>query len=92
MNSTISLLSKSKISSLKPSSVTVQPGLCQTWSETQIVVCCFFFHAHAHVMNTPNAFSVHISSDQGNGCICHIKALTTFHLGIFFTTEESHIK
>ena len=33
-DSTIPLLSKSKISSLKPSSVTVQPGLCQTWSET----------------------------------------------------------
>ena len=33
-DSTIPLLLKSKISSLKPSSVTVQPGLCQTWSET----------------------------------------------------------
>ena len=37
MDSTIPLLSKSKISSLYPSSVTVQPGLCLTWSETQIV-------------------------------------------------------
>ena len=33
--STIPLLSKSEISSLKPSSVAVQAGLCQTWSETQ---------------------------------------------------------
>ena len=33
-DSTIPLLSKSKISSLLPYSVTVQPGLCQTWSET----------------------------------------------------------
>ena len=33
-DSTIPLLLKSKISSLKPSSVTVQPGLCGTWSET----------------------------------------------------------
>ena len=31
--SAIPLLSKSKISSLKPSSVAVQPGLCQTWLE-----------------------------------------------------------
>ena len=31
------LLSKSKISSLYPSSVTVQPGLCRTWLETQVV-------------------------------------------------------
>ena len=35
VDSTIPLLSKSKISSLKPnSSVAVQPGLCRTWSET----------------------------------------------------------
>ena len=31
---TIPLLPKSEISSMKPSSLTVQPGLCQTWSET----------------------------------------------------------
>ena len=29
----IPLLSKSEISSLKPSSVAIQPGLCRTWSE-----------------------------------------------------------
>ena len=34
LDSTIPLLSKSEISSLEPSSVAVQPGLCQTWSET----------------------------------------------------------
>ena len=33
-DSTIPLLSKSKISSLVVSSVSVQPGLYQTWSET----------------------------------------------------------
>ena len=32
--STIPLLPKSEISSLKPSSVAEQPGLCRTWSET----------------------------------------------------------
>ena len=32
--SMIPLLSKSEISSLQPSSVVVQPGLCRTWSET----------------------------------------------------------
>ena len=36
-DSTISLLSNSKISSLYPSSVSVQPGLCRIWSEAQIV-------------------------------------------------------
>ena len=33
-DSTIPLLPKSEISSFYPSSVTVQPGLCRTWSET----------------------------------------------------------
>ena len=31
---TIPLLSKSEISSLKPSSVVAQPSFCRTWSET----------------------------------------------------------
>ena len=34
MDSAIPLLSKSEISSLYPSSVAVQPGLCATWSQT----------------------------------------------------------
>ena len=38
IDGTISIL-KSKISSFLPASVTVQAGLCLTWSETQIV--CF---------------------------------------------------
>ena len=33
-DSTIPLLPKSEISSLFPSSVVLQPGLCRTWSET----------------------------------------------------------
>ena len=33
-DSTIPLLPKSEVSSLKPSSVVVQPALCGTWSET----------------------------------------------------------
>ena len=38
MDSTIPLLSKSKTSQLVPSSVTVQPGLCRTWSEPKLLV------------------------------------------------------
>ena len=34
VDSTIPLLPKFEISSLYPSSVAVQPGLCQTWSES----------------------------------------------------------
>ena len=37
-SSTIPLLSKSKISTLLPSSVTVQSGLYQTWSEPKLLV------------------------------------------------------
>ena len=33
-DSAIPLLPKSEISSLQPSSVVVQPGLCRTWSES----------------------------------------------------------
>ena len=38
IDSTIPLLSKSEISSFKPSSVAVQPGLCRTWAETRTLV------------------------------------------------------
>ena len=38
LDSMIPLLSKSEISSLCPSSVAVQPGLCRTRSETRMLV------------------------------------------------------
>ena len=44
-DSTIPLLPKSQISSLQPSSVAVQPGLCRTWSETPDR----FSHDEAHM-------------------------------------------
>ena len=37
-DSTIPLLSKYKSSSLLPASVTIQPGLCGTWSEPKLLV------------------------------------------------------
>ena len=37
-DSTIPLLLKSEISSFQPVSVTVQAGLCRTWSETTLLV------------------------------------------------------
>ena len=43
----ISLLSKSKISSLWPSSVLAQFSLCRTCSE----ITCWFFHEAAHILN-----------------------------------------
>ena len=38
IDSTLPLLSKSEISSFYQSSVTVQPGLCRTWSKTRALV------------------------------------------------------
>ena len=38
LDSTIPPLSNYKISSLKPSPVAVQPGLCQTWSKSTLLV------------------------------------------------------
>ena len=38
IDSTIPLLSKSEVSSLYPSSVAAQPGLCRTRSETRMLV------------------------------------------------------
>ena len=46
-HSTIPLLSKSRISSLWPSSVLVQPGLCRTCSETTL----FFPQGSSYVQN-----------------------------------------
>ena len=45
IDSTNPLPHKSKISSLKPSSVAVQPGLCQTWSDPEDR----FSHDVAHI-------------------------------------------
>ena len=44
--STIPLLPKYKILSLKPSPVAVQPGSCQTWSEPH----CWFSHVAAQIL------------------------------------------
>ena len=48
LDSTIPLLPKSKISRLWPSPVAVQPGLCQTWSESTLLVfsCCGSYIGH----------------------------------------------
>ena len=59
-DSTIPLLSKSKISSFSLSSVLVQIALCQTWPEPKIVVCVF--HAQAqmscYILNGANRMAI----------------------------------
>ena len=52
---TVTILSKSEISRLKPSSVVVQPGLCRTLSETAktgFLTTRLFFHAISATHNT----------------------------------------
>ena len=51
MDSTIPVLSKSKISSLLPCTVTVQLGLCRTWSEPKLLV---FSRTGSYSLSTRN--------------------------------------
>ena len=48
-DSTIPLLSKSQISSLSPSSVTVQPSFCRTWSEPKLL---FFSRTGSYIFQS----------------------------------------
>ena len=59
IDSTIPLLPKSEISSLWPSSMAAQPGLCQTWSESPKT---------GFVTRLKLIFMVHLKHDyMGNG-------------------------
>ena len=66
-DSTIPLLPKSEISSLYPSSVAVQPGLCRTRSETpktgflrtRLILTFMKFHLNEHVRNLSCSNNVH---------------------------------
>ena len=62
-DSTIPLLSKSKISSLQSSSVLVQLGLCQTWSETPKTG----FLASRLISYEPEQKQGHLSATQTTG-------------------------
>ena len=66
-DSTIPLLSKSKVSNQYPSSVAVQTGLCGTWSEAEDQ----FSHNEAHLGFVASLISLHClheetSSPKGN--------------------------
>ena len=57
VNSTISLLPKSEISSFQPSSVLVQLGLCQTWLKTPKTGFLALRHI-SHPLNTVKLNSI----------------------------------
>ena len=61
---TIHLLSKYKISSLQPSSVAVQPGLCGTWSETP----------KTGFLTTRLIYGSHIVPEHSNLCLIRLSS------------------
>ena len=71
IDSTISLLPKYEISSLQPSSVVVQAGLCWTWSETQktgFLTTRTITEIFQHFL-TQSDLDLEELSDQGLHCI-----------------------
>ena len=81
IDSKIPLLPKYEISSLWPSSVVVQPGLCGTWSETP-KTC--FYHNEAHFM--------FVFTNFHNGCKKRIpiQALTSLSKPCLFKVRDAH--
>ena len=88
MDSTIPLLSKSKISRFQPSSVLVQLGLCRTWLKTtllvfprggsnqafHIIINIFFMN---RIKGTCQLYVNAIAAADQHNCFCH-KAQTKF--------------
>ena len=73
-DSTIPLLSTSEISSLYPSSVAVQPGLCRTWSEIPktgfLITRLIFFYLGSK--ETKVLISLHGSTADLHLCFSHM--------------------
>ena len=77
---TIPLLSKCKISSLYPSSVTVQPGLCQTWLEPKLLVLshtCSYKQIHTKTLLSLAACLM-ASLKKTSSNLCEVPMLYTF--------------
>ena len=90
-DSRIPLLLKSKFSSFKPASVTVQPGLCQTWS---ISPNCWFSQAHAHIILFFKTFSAwRLAYRVYNGSLYTWNSVTLYghnSLWDLFLSTDSH--
>ena len=72
LDSTIPLLLKSKISSLKPSSLTVQPSLCLTWSETPKICFLATRLKMCHIVRKP-VLHMSLVMRKPAFCICENK-------------------
>ena len=82
MDSTIPLFSKFKISSLLPSSETVQAGLCQTWSEPKLLV----FSRTGSFTRLKDHFFFHIQKLQA---ICHLISYTVWFVLVLVANPET---
>ena len=71
MDSTIPPLLKSKIARIQPASVTVQAGLCRTWSELQIVG--FLMHKLKCSELRDSILYVKFSKQNSVQSACHVK-------------------
>ena len=76
IDSTVPLLSKSEISSLKPSSVAVQPGLCGTRSETRMLV---FSGRGSYIVDMTLLFL----NDLCTSCLCTATIYVKFFFPLF---------
>ena len=81
LDSTIPLLPKCKILCLRPSSVAAQPGLCQTWSESKLLV---FLRRGSYTIESVIEFNLssllYLSHDvrKPDFCICWTKTQISF--------------
>ena len=83
IDSTMPLLSKSKISSLWQSSRAIQPGLCQTWSETPKTV---FSQRDSFFIRTRSVSTIPIVISTPQFC----QSYADFFL-VFFSTSQIFI-
>ena len=81
MGSTVPLLSKSKITSY-PSSVTVQAGLCRTWSEPQIVG--FLMHSLIFII-----YNIAGSVDLGSSYFGHAGKINGLNVNTYMFSNHT---
>ena len=97
LDSMIPLLSKSEISSLWPSSVAVQPGLCRTRSETRLLV--FSRRGSFVCVDVANCYPVHVRETVWRLCIllttseyllCNLRNTSIFKTPFIFNSRLTH--
>ena len=85
MDSAIPLLSKSEISSLKPSSVVVQPGLCWTRPETRMLVFSLRGSNHAVLSYMSLKCNIQVWTYR----LVYVLSTCKFHLWLLYTEPQN---